>query len=74
MLQILKDLWEESGFWTRILIITLFLSTLLLLAVASILILFCYIYFFGNILGIIFYVIFPIIFVIVFIKAMNENL
>lgn len=72
MLQILKDLWEESGFWTRILIITLFLLTLLLVVTIG-LILFCYICS-GDVLGIIFYVVFPIIFVIVFIKAVNENL
>lgn len=72
MLQILKDLWEESGFWTRILIITLFLLTLLLVVTIG-LILFCYICS-GDVLGIIFYVVFPIMFVIVFIKAVNENL
>lgn len=72
MLQILKDLWEESGFWTRILIITLFLLTLLLVVTIG-LILFYYICS-GDVLGIIFYVVFPIMFVIVFIKAVNENL
>lgn len=71
MLQILKDLWEESGFWTRILIIMLFLLTLLVVTIG--LILSCYICS-GDVLGIIFYVVFPIIFVIVFIKAVNENL